>query len=133
LKSFKAYLYHPDYLGTVPHGFQSLSFVNKINPEVPICDFEVDGGVCNDPMCKRQHFRDMGLTDDQLILLLGTSSPAQSEDQKAAWSDGIKATIAELRSQNIKQPQEIAAKILEFRRKFLGDPSRVLNLGSFNY
>jgi hypothetical protein len=42
--------------------------------------------------------------------------------------------IGELRTQQTQiTTQEIAAKIIEFRRHFIGDASRVLNLGSIQY
>jgi hypothetical protein len=62
LKSFKAYRYHPQFLQTVPHGFNSLTYSNKINPSKPMCPYELAGGSCNDPDCPNQHIRDMALS-----------------------------------------------------------------------
>jgi hypothetical protein len=61
LKKFKAYRYHPEYTSTVSTGFGSLTYCNKIIPDRPFCQFESDGGICNDPQCPGQHFRDIQL------------------------------------------------------------------------
>lgn len=62
LKKFRKYRFHPDFLETVPGGFRSMSFSNRIDPQKPLCRFEVASGVCNDPDCQSQHFREMSLT-----------------------------------------------------------------------
>jgi Putative zinc-finger domain len=62
LKQFKAYRYHPQYLHSVSNGYNSLTYSNKIDPMRPLCQFELAGGACNDPDCRNQHFREMGLT-----------------------------------------------------------------------
>jgi hypothetical protein len=61
LKMFKAYRYHPEYGSTVSTGFGSMTYCNNINPDISICQWEADGGVCNDPQCSGQHFKDMRL------------------------------------------------------------------------
>lgn len=62
LKQFKSFRYHPDYLAEVPHGFRSMTYIHNIDPERPICRYELDGGVCNDDSCDGQHFRNMSLS-----------------------------------------------------------------------
>lgn len=60
LRHFKSYRYHSEYLNEISRGFRSLTYSHAINPENPICRYEL-GGVCNDASCTSQHFRSMGL------------------------------------------------------------------------
>jgi hypothetical protein len=69
-----------------------------------------------------------------LIVQLGTDVPCGTAADKASWKESLRTMIGELRTQQTQiTTQEIAAKIIEFRRHFIGDASRVLNLGSIQY
>ena len=61
LKQFKSFRYHPQYLEEVSHGFRSLTYSHTINPDIPLCRYELDG-VCNDDSCQSQHLRSIGLS-----------------------------------------------------------------------
>ncbi len=61
LKQFKSFRYHPQYLKEVSNGFRSLTYSHTINPDIPLCRYELDG-VCNDDSCKNQHLRSIGLS-----------------------------------------------------------------------
>ncbi len=61
LKQFKSYRHHPEFLNEVSHGFRSLTYSHAINPELPMCRYELDG-VCNDASCQSQHFKSLGLS-----------------------------------------------------------------------
>ena len=61
LKQFKSFRYHPQYLKEVSNGFRSLTYSHTINPEIPLCRYELSG-VCNDDSCQSQHLRSIGLS-----------------------------------------------------------------------
>ena len=61
LKQFKSFRYHPQYLKEVFSGYRSLTYSHTINPEIPLCRYELDG-VCNDDSCQSQHLRSIGLS-----------------------------------------------------------------------
>ena len=61
LKQFKSFRYHPQYLKEVSNGFRSLTYSHTINPDIPLCRYELDG-VCNDESCQNQHLRSIGLS-----------------------------------------------------------------------
>ena len=61
LKQFASYRFHPEYRNEVPGGYRSLTYSHNIRPEVPICQYELGGGVCNDDSCTNQHFQKMAL------------------------------------------------------------------------
>jgi hypothetical protein len=48
---------------------------------------------------------------------------------KAAWHEGLKVFSEQLRAEKVRDPEVIASKLVQFRRAFIGDPSRILNLG----
>ena len=61
LKQFKSFRYHPLYLKEVSSGFRSLTYSHTINPDSPLCRYDLDG-VCNDDSCQSQHLRSVGLS-----------------------------------------------------------------------
>ena len=67
-----------------------------------------------------------------MLVQLGMKAPTNDPQAQLAWRKGLTELIQNLRSQNIpsdRSSSAIAAKIVEYRRQFLGDPSKVLNLG----
>ncbi|KAJ6196174.1 hypothetical protein J3E72DRAFT_421259 [Bipolaris maydis] len=128
LRMFKSYRYHPSYSKDVPGGFMSLTFSHQIDPEKPFCQYESAGGACNDPECPDQHFRDATITGDKLLLQLGTANPGKTSEERQRWNDGLRNVLKELRSKNVKDPNGIAEEIARYRREFLNDDTRVVNL-----
>jgi hypothetical protein len=60
---------------------------------------------------------------------LGTANPGKTPDEKQQWNDGLRSVLKELRQKNIKDPNGIAQEIARYRRQFLNDDTRVVNLG----
>lgn len=106
----------------------SLTFSHQIDPEKPFCQYESAGGACNDPECPDQHFRDATITGDKLLLQLGTANPGKTSEERQRWNDGLRNVLKELRSKNVKDPNGIAEEIARYRREFLNDDTRVVNL-----
>ncbi|KAF2138934.1 uncharacterized protein K452DRAFT_360700 [Aplosporella prunicola CBS 121167] len=137
LKQFRAYRYHPEYSRSVPGGFRSLTYSHEIDPIKPVCPYELAGGICNDNECDGQHFRAMGLSadsrrlnhvEDKVLVQLGIVNPGRTEEEQTEWRAGLKQVLKQLREQNVKNAESVASAITEYRREFLKDPSRVLNL-----
>jgi hypothetical protein len=63
--------------------------------------------------------------------MLGTHNPpAHSKDEQERWNKGMGSVITQLRAANLhRDVNAIAAAISEFRKEFVGDPTKVLNLG----
>jgi hypothetical protein len=59
---------------------------------------------------------------------LGTANPGKTPADRQQWNDGLRRVLQELRKKSIKDPNGIAAEIAKFRRQFLNDDSRVVNL-----
>ncbi|KAL1385798.1 hypothetical protein HDK64DRAFT_310912 [Phyllosticta capitalensis] len=128
LKMFKAYRYHPAYTDNVSGGFKSLTYSHDIDPMKPICPFEAAGGICNDPECDGQHFRGMGISEDKILLQLGIVNPGRTQEDQDLWRAGLRQILKSLREQGVKSGEAVAKAIADYRREFLRDPTRVLNL-----
>ena len=61
LKQFASYRFHPEYRKEVAGGYRSLTYSHDIRQDVPMCQYELGGGICNDDSCTNQHFEKMSL------------------------------------------------------------------------
>ncbi|KAI7540247.1 hypothetical protein KC331_g9279 [Hortaea werneckii] len=131
LVCFRDYRFHLSYTDTVSGGYRSLTYSHRIDPWNAFCPFELQGGTCNDRSCGFQHFGNVSLSDTVLLQRLGTNrTPTSNPDEERRWKEGLGSVIKQLRTTNQgKDANAIAAKIAEFRREFIGDDSKVLNLG----
>ena len=59
---------------------------------------------------------------------LAITNPGKTPDEKQQWNDGLRSVLKELRQKNIKDPNGIAQEIAKYRRQFLDDDTRVVNL-----
>lgn len=65
---------------------------------------------------------------EKLLVQLGTANPGKTSEEKQKWNDGLRGVLKELRTKNIKDPNGIAVEIAKYRRQFLNDDTRVVNL-----
>ncbi|KOS41669.1 hypothetical protein ACN38_g7461 [Penicillium nordicum] len=128
LRTFKAYRYHPHYAEDVPSGYRSLTYSHNIDSMKYMCPYELAGGVCNDRSCEFQHLRDMTLSDDKILVQMGSVREGQTEEEKEKYLAGLKEIINDLRRDKVKDFNTVASEIAAYRRRFLQDPSRVLSL-----
>ena len=61
LSILKSFRFNPRFTEVVAGGYRSLTYSNKIDPRRPLCPTEASGGICTDPKCEEQHFRQMTL------------------------------------------------------------------------
>ncbi|GKT42435.1 protein red1 [Colletotrichum spaethianum] len=129
LQYFRAYRFHPKFAETVPGGLRSLTYSNRIDPNLPICPDQLARRDCpRGADCIYQHFESMKLPDDQILLQLGGTTLEGPE--KAKFNEGLRKLLQEMRSQNIKDFPSIAQGIVDYRNRFTGDPSKILPLGN---
>ncbi|KAL4961802.1 uncharacterized protein BDV14DRAFT_179677 [Aspergillus stella-maris] len=128
LKMFKAYRYHSDYQNNVSSGYRSLTYSHNIDPLKHLCPFETSGGVCNDRSCEYQHFRDMALSDDKILVQMGSLREGKTTEESDKYVAGLKETINDMRRDKVKDMNTVATEIAAYRRRFLQDPTRVLAL-----
>ncbi|KAF2758921.1 hypothetical protein EJ05DRAFT_326466 [Pseudovirgaria hyperparasitica] len=128
LRLFKAYRYHPHFSRKVRGGVRSLTYSHDIDPQNPICPFEASGGACNDGGCSFQHFKKMGLTDNLILLQLGTTNPGRTDEEQSEWKEGLKGVLKTLKQSKTHELNLIVNAIANYRRDFLKDPTRILNL-----
>ncbi|KAK5685223.1 hypothetical protein LTS10_003300 [Elasticomyces elasticus] len=131
LTKFHDFRYHPEYSNVASEGYNSVTFSNNIDPDKPLCLYEAAGGQCNDSECENQHFRTMGLNDNEFLKALTANRiPTSTPEETTRWRSGLTAVFQELRSRKVnKDAAAIAARIVQYRREFLGNPNKVLYLG----
>ncbi|OLN96355.1 Protein red1 [Colletotrichum chlorophyti] len=129
LRYFRSYRYHPKFGETVPGGLRSLTYSNRIDPNLPICPDQLAGRDCpNGADCIYQHFESMKLPDDQILLQLGGTTLEGAE--RAQFNDGLRKLLQDMRSRNIKDFPSIAQGIIDYHNSFTGDSSKILPLGN---
>uniref|UniRef100_A0A8H7NJZ7 C3H1-type domain-containing protein n=1 Tax=Bionectria ochroleuca TaxID=29856 RepID=A0A8H7NJZ7_BIOOC len=130
LRPFRAYRFHPQFNNSVPGGFRSLTYSNKIDANLEVCPDQLAGQACSrGDMCPYQHFEAMQLADDQILLQLGSHSSFEGE-QKAQFINGLRRLLTDYRERKIKDFQTISNGIVEYRANFSGDKSKILPLGN---
>ncbi|KAK3365097.1 hypothetical protein B0T24DRAFT_652237 [Lasiosphaeria ovina] len=130
LRYFHGYRFHSGYRNSVAGGLKSLTYSNKIDPNVPFCPYELGGNQCPEN-CQFQHYRSINVADDQILLELGKADEYSGE-QKSRFIQGLRDLLQNFRTNKVKDFDTIARGIIEFRTNFLGDKSKVLNLEGVN-
>ena len=60
---------------------------------------------------------------------MGTKDiPASTPEESKRWNEGLGAVVRELKKSNNKSADAIAARIAQYRRDFVGDPTKTLYL-----
>lgn len=67
-------------------------------------------------------------TGEKLLVQLGTANPGKTPAERQQWNDGLRNVLKDLRTKNSKDPNVIAMEIANYRRAFLNDKTRVINL-----
>ncbi|KAI1069673.1 hypothetical protein LB507_008502 [Fusarium sp. FIESC RH6] len=130
LQYFKAYRFHPQYSGSVAGGLRSLTYSNNIDATREVCPDQLTHEVCpRGSECQFQHFEDMQLPDDQIIVQLGAygNSEVEQQDQYVA---GLRQLLTDFRNRKVKDFQAISQGLIEYRARFLRDKTKILPLGS---
>jgi len=128
LKLFKAYRFHPNFLENTIGGYRSLTYSHNVDPRNPLCPFEASGGVCNDHSCRYQHWRDMDLSDDNILIQMGSVREGQTQEEQNSFFEGLKNMINDMQRDQVKDFESVATEIAAYRRRYLQDASRVLSL-----
>ncbi|KAF2231797.1 hypothetical protein EV356DRAFT_569217 [Viridothelium virens] len=128
LKAFKAYRFHPQYSTSIAGGFRSMTYSHRIDVNKELCPFEAIGGHCNDAHCQYQHFAKMGVTDDVVLLQMGTLNPGRNEEEKKEWTSGLRNVIKALREKGTSDAEIVAKEIADYRRDFLKGTTNTLNV-----
>ncbi|CAB60233.2 MTREC (exosome adaptor) complex subunit Red1 [Schizosaccharomyces pombe] len=86
---FKSYRFNQQFVERVPLKYRSLTYSNKIEPMKVFCKYETTGGVCNDDHCEASHFRDIKMTDDEIIQDLSRYIEGNDEIEKESYKSGL--------------------------------------------
>ncbi|KTW30989.1 uncharacterized protein T551_01541 [Pneumocystis jirovecii RU7] len=126
LRIFHAFRFHPYFLSWVKGGFRSRTYSTRSDPNKKLCFFETAGGVCNDDSCKFLHFKDIGQTDDQLLIEMSSLLVGETEEEQQNYRAGLRAIIQALRTSHFQDITKVAQSIINYRRQFLKDESRIV-------
>ena len=80
LLSFRSYRLSPYYRTHAKLPLSSLSYSNKINPAKIMCKYDLLGK-CNNPECSKQHFKDIALSQTELVCDIVAYSPVTDVEQ----------------------------------------------------
>ncbi|KAJ3407684.1 Zinc finger C3H1 domain-containing protein, partial [Chytridiales sp. JEL 0842] len=105
LKSLRAYRFSKEFKNTTSSGIRSTTYTNKIDPMKKMCMFELQGGSCNDPSCNSQHFKDIKMTDTEIMIDVMSSFDSDKIPE-------LKATLQSMRAQG-SSPDEIHNLIVQ--------------------
>ncbi|KAK4659972.1 hypothetical protein QC762_115040 [Podospora pseudocomata] len=125
LHIFRAYRFHPEFEQTVPNGVKSLTYSSRVDVQKPLCPYELNNQQCP-KNCEFQHFSNIKILDDQILLELGKSD--FTGEQRARFNQGLRELLQVYKAQKVRDFDVIARGIIKFRSEFLGDKSKVLNL-----
>ena len=118
LSSFKSYRFHSDFNDNVKSGYRSLTYSNNIDSTRPLCPTELSGQVCAEPTCEGQHFSQLGLPDEKILVQMSSASDIKDKGAKDEFHAGLKAVIAELRANDVKDFEKVADALSKYRRDF---------------
>ncbi|KIX10135.1 uncharacterized protein Z518_01216 [Rhinocladiella mackenziei CBS 650.93] len=121
LSAFKTYRFHPEFHDKVKSGYRSLTYSNNIDPSRTLCPTELSGETCNDPTCEEQHFSQMGLPDDKILIQMSSASDIQDKEARDQFLVGLKQVIADLRAREVKEFESVADALSAYRRKFFAE------------
>jgi hypothetical protein len=62
------------------------------------------------------------------LVQLGTANPGKTREEKDQWTAGLRGVLRDLRQRNAKDPVDIAMEIAQYRRRFMNDDTRVINI-----
>lgn len=65
-----------------------------------------------------------------LLVELGTkaANPARTPEDFDRYNAGLRNVISQLRAEGIRESEAVAARITQYRRDFIQDPSNILSL-----
>ena len=68
--------------------------------------------------------------DDQILLQMGTNTanPGRDTQEAMRYTEGLKKLVQRLRAQNIRDAEQVADHIAQYRREFIGDPTVLLGI-----
>jgi hypothetical protein len=116
--SFKSYRFHSDFNDTVKSGYRSLTYSNNIDHSRPLCPTELSGQTCNDQNCEEQHFSQLGLPDEKILVQMSSASDFKDKATKDEFHAGLKQVIAGLRANEVKDFEKVAEALSKYRRDF---------------
>ncbi|KAG0359220.1 Zinc finger C3H1 domain-containing protein [Gamsiella multidivaricata] len=119
LTMFRSFRFSPRFQGTVRGGYRSLTYSNKIDPNKPMCIYELSGGACNDDSCGSQHVRDYTMTDEELVTDMARYTEGVTPELRNKFIKMQTTKLAELRASGIDNADQLIDCIIQTHQDFL--------------
>ncbi|KAI5795950.1 hypothetical protein FPQ18DRAFT_144791 [Pyronema domesticum] len=127
LAIFKSFRHHPRFLEFNPSGYRSLRYSSRLDENKMMCRWELSSGVCNDNTCRDQHFREIVMQDDEILMELAENE-GTNKDEEDEYAEGLRNTIMSFKETGVIDFAQVAMGISAFRRRFFGDETRIVKL-----
>ncbi|KKF93572.1 hypothetical protein CFO_g4076 [Ceratocystis platani] len=119
------YCFHPSFDGDVATTLRSLTYSNNIDPNWAFCTDDLDDGGCSKGTdCEWQHLSNIGIGEDKILVALGNSNGLGHADRRR-FIDGLRQVLIDIKVRDVKDFDLISKAILDYRRNFLGDASKI--------
>ncbi|KPI42273.1 Protein red1 [Cyphellophora attinorum] len=123
LTAFPSFRYSESFSESAKDGYRSLTYSNTIDPGKPLCRTELAGDTCQDPQCEDQHFRHLRMSDDKILASMSSAAEFTDQAVRDRYLMGLKGVIADLRARNVRDFEDVAGALSEYRRKFVAGES----------
>ncbi|KAL2888960.1 hypothetical protein HOO65_030461 [Ceratocystis lukuohia] len=105
------YCFHPSFDGDVATTLRSLTYSNNIDPNWAFCTDDLDDGGCSKGTdCEWQHLSNIGIG---------------GHADRRRFIDGLRQVLIDIKVRDVKDFDLISKAILDYRRNFLGDASKI--------
>ncbi|KAL1901183.1 hypothetical protein Cpir12675_000549 [Ceratocystis pirilliformis] len=119
------YCFHPSFDGDVATTLRSLTYSNNIDPNWAFCTDDLDDGGCSKGAdCEWQHLSNISIGEDKILVALGNSNGLCHADRRR-FIDGLRQVLIDIKVRDVKDFDLISKTILDYRRNFLGDASKI--------
>jgi len=68
------------------------------------------------------------IVDDEILVDLGSVIEGNTEEERATYRAGLRDVITGMRQAKVSDFEQVASAIIDYRRRFLKDETRVLTM-----
>ncbi|CAG8766626.1 7580_t:CDS:2 [Gigaspora margarita] len=123
LKGFRSYRFHPRYKKEIgKNGYKSIMYSRNYNVYRKMCVFESQNrGRCNDDECTSQHWRDLPMSDEELISDMASYYEGRTPTEQQEYRSGLEVLLNKLRAEGKTNVDEIIDAIVIYRQEFVSN------------
>ncbi|RIB12872.1 hypothetical protein C2G38_1884558, partial [Gigaspora rosea] len=101
-------------------GYKSIMYSRNYNVYRKMCVFESQNrGRCNDDECTSQHWRDLPMSDEELISDMASYYEGRTPTEQQEYRSGLEVLLNKLRAEGKTNVDEIIDAIVIYRQEFV--------------